>query len=298
MKKLNLKFIASLIAAGMVASAAVSASAANYGWTPSYAPADTSTASGSTDASTDTSTDTSVKKATIIDVDAVKEAVKSGKPIEATVDDDGNVIITEAAIGEIAKGDVAVTIKVSDPNSDTDYEIVIDPALIKTVTQINIAMKLTIPAEDSEVDGVEVPAGSVVIEPAQKGDFKMTLQIIIPSEAFDAIDLDEAELYYVDDGEVEIEDGLEVGKKSVSVSISHASAYVITDVDLTAGEVEIDEKDDTETNSGSSNTGKDDNTVVVNGNGTDKNPITGTTLALGSLAVFAAAAVATSKKRK
>ncbi len=296
MKKLNLKFIASLIAAGIVASAAVSASAADYGWTPHYVPADSSTSTGSTDGATATDP---AKNATIIGISDVESAIKNGKPIEVTVDDNGDVIVTEAAIGVIAKGDVAVTIKVSDPNSDTDYEIVIDPALIKEVTQINIAMKITIPTEDKTVDGVEVPAGSVIIEPAQKGDFHMTLEIIIPSDAFDAIDLDEAGLYYVNDGDVEEQDGLTVNKNTVSVLLSHASAYVITDVDLTAGEVEIDEKDDTKTNNGgSSNTGKDDNTVTVNGNGSDKNPITGTTLALGSLAVFAAAAAVTSKKRK
>ena len=138
----------------------------------------------------------------------------------------------------------------------------------------------------------------------------MTLEITIPASALTDIEVDLAELYYIsDDGEVTlVPGGLTVNADgSVTIAISHASAYVISDVDLTADvdidagldaddEITIDEPDDTnETPS----QGKDDTSVVSpSSNGSDSNPVTGTTLALGSLAVFAAAAVATSKKRK
>lgn len=323
MKKLNAKFIATAVIASMVASAAaVSASAADYGFTPGYPDVDTSaiTGSGSTSGGSTTTTtpadttntddekdDTESTGAAVVSESAVESAIASGEDVDVAVDDNGNAVVQEAAIGAIAAGDEAVTFDVSDPDSDTDYQIVIDPDLIDEVKDINLAMTISIPDADDDVDGVEVPAGSIVIAPAQKGNFGMTLEIVIPAAALADIDVDAAQVYYIaDDGSVELVEGglVKNADGSVSVFLSHASAYVISDVDLVAAAEEEtglegdDDDDGNVTIEDPSDAGKDDTSVVVNGNGSDTNPVTGTTLALGSLAVFAAAAVATSKKRK
>lgn len=301
MKKLNAKFIVSaIIAAAMASATAVSVSAdVDYPRAPVYAPVsgsttsatDTSTSTGSSDEKTDEST-------TVASEDAVEAAIKAGKDVELKVAD-GKAAVSESAIGLIAAGDEAVTFDVD--TDDIDYTVTIDPSDIKEVKAINLALDVEV-AEDDDTG-----ATCIIITPAQKGDFGMTIQITLPAAAFEDIDLDAAELYYVnDDGEVSlVADGLTVNSDgSVTIKISHASYYVISDVDLTeSGAVDAgldaDDDDDTDvTIDEPSTSGKDDTSVVVNGNGSDSNPITGTTLALGSLAVFAAAAAITSKKRK
>jgi hypothetical protein len=304
MKKLNAKFIVSaIIAAAMASATAVSAGAANYYHAPVYAPVSGSAATSTTTPSTTTNTDTKTEESTtgtVASDDAVTSAIKAGKAVDLKVAD-GKATVSEAAIGAIEK---AVTFNVD--TDDIDYTVTIDPADIKEVKAINLAMAIEVAEDDA------TGASCVIITPAQKGDFGMTIQITLPAAAFEGIDLDAAELYYVDDnGNTTVVDGgLTVNSdKSVTIKISHASYYVIADVDLTeSGAVDAglegddDDDDDTDVtideNNTNTNTGKDDTSVVVNGNGSDSNPVTGTTLALGSLAVFAAAAAITSKKRK
>jgi hypothetical protein len=299
MKKLSTKFIASAVIAAMMASAAaVSASAAvDYVVVPTYTPP---TVTGGTDNGGDQGNkdnggdivDTNESTSSVIDDSIVNNAIKNGIAIQVTADD-GDAIIQESAIGAIAQGDKPVTFDVADDESDFDYSVTIYPDEIDEIQAINIAMTITVTDK------------GIKIEPEQTGDFGMILHVTIPAVAFKDIDLDDAELFYVNSkSKVSlIADGLTVNDDgSVTIAISHASYYIISDIDLTSdieGDIDIDDDDDDDTDVSidDGNKGKDDAVVVNPGSG-DNNPVTGTTLALGSLAVFAAAAVATSKKRK
>ena len=290
MKKLNGRLIVSaILATAMMSMTAISASAVS-----DYGDGASPTTVTPEDASVLTDEDVS---------DAITAAQESGATeitVEMEEDSSGSVTVQEAAIAEIANGDVAVTVEVTS-NSGTDYSVTIDPALVTEAKAIDLAMDITVDADEgTTVAGVEVPAGSIVIAPAQKGDFGMTLQVNLPAEAVGNIDTDAARLYYIsDDGDVE-----KMPKKalkfkrdgSVTVSISHASEYVISDVDLTlnsssAVDADIDDN---------SSYGKtdDDVTLITGGGEFDGNPGTGVTLALGALAASAAAVVITAKKRK
>ena len=289
MKKLNGRLVVSaLLAAAMISMTAVSAGAVDY--SDEGAP----TTVTPEDASVLTDSDVS---------DALSAAAESGATevtVEMEEDSRGNVTVQESAIAEIASGDVAVTVEVTS-DSGTDYSITIDPALVTEAKAINLAMDITTDADEgTTVSGVEVPAGSIVIAPAQKGDFGMTLQVNLPAGSVGDIDTSEARLYYIsDDGDVEKmpKKALKFNRDgSVTVSISHASEYVISDVDLTlnsssAVDADIDDN---------SSYGKtdDDVTLITGGGEFDGNPGTGVTLALGALAASAAAVVITAKKRK
>jgi hypothetical protein len=320
MKKFSSKFIASSVLAVLVASAmAVSAAAVGADYRespadrPAYTPPATQTVTGDTSGNTDKTDDKTEDEKTdestganVVDEEAVKDAIANGTVIDVVVAD-GKALVQEAAIGEIAKGDKPVTFKVADDASGFDCYITIDPKSITKVQAINLAMNIQVVEEGTLGEGV-------MITPAQKGDFGMTLYVTIEAGAFANIDLAKANLYYISDAlEITlIPNGFTVNAdKSVTVGIPHASAYVITDVDLIAlasgldVDINIDDDDDDDDDdviiSDDDDTEGKDDTVVVNpgsAEGTDANPVTGTTLALGSLAVFAAAAVATSKKRK
>jgi len=331
MKKLNAKFIATAVIASMVASAAsISASAAiNYGYAPYYPPAVTvPTTSPSTSSDTQAATTTTPATPATDDADekdegasvagesTVEEAIKNGGEVKLSVNDNGDAVVQEAAIAAIAKGDKPVTFDV-DTDEGVDYSITIDPKSITDAKAINLAMVINVEPSSTEVEGADVTSGAILIYPAQKGDFGMTLNITIPASALEGINIENCQLYYVsDDGEVSlVEDAIsDNGDGSITVSISHASYYVVTDVDLEKAVDDLkaaldelkegleglipDDDDDADDTAVSIDQGKDDTSVVVNGGNGDTNPVTGTTLALGSLAVFAAAAVATSKKRK
>lgn len=324
MKKFSSKFIASAVMAVIAASAmAISSSAAiDYYDNPQYhvpeytgnasgATTGGGSSSGSTDSGSQTDDDTTDETDTsestvgsVVSESAVNAAIESGDPILVTAED-GSATIQEAAIGALRNSDSPVSFVVSDDASGFDYVVTIDPDSITEVKAIDIAVSL----KAGSISGVE----GVAIVPAQSGDFGMTLAITIPAAAVKELDPDGIMLFYIsDDNQItDVTDALTVNDDgSVTIAISHASSYVITDVDLVAlaggAETDIDidddddDDDDTDVVIDEPEQGKDDTTVVNPGStaGADSNPVTGTTLALGSLAVFAAAAVATSKKRK
>lgn len=282
MKKLNGKLIAgTFLAAAMLSVNTISAGAVDYGG--GAAP----------------TTLTPVQPSVLTDKDvsdAIAAASQSGAAevtVEMEEDRKGNIAVQESAIAEIAKSDVTVTVEVIS-DSGTDYSVTIDPALITEAKAINLAMDITIETDGySDVSGVEIPAGSIIIAPAQKGDFGMTLQVTIPADAIADVDTSFASLYYIaDNGSVTRmpDSALKVNADgSVTIAISHASQYVISDIDLTDPDSYDDFDDIYET---------DDDTVVVSEDSDDENPGTGVTLAFGALAISAAAVALTAKKRK
>lgn len=286
MKKFS-KIIAGVIAATtMVSATTVISSAVDYGNTPSYKEPEkvTETAGTTVDAPAEIVTD-----------DVITEAIKNDAVVYITSD----AVVKEDAIGAIAKSDVPVTFEAD------DYSITIDPALIEEVGAIDLSMDIAVSDSEVEVDGVVVPAGAIVIAPAQKGEFGMTLKVTISASTVEDLDTDNLSLYYIDDdGNVtKLDSDIEVNADgSVSVSLSHASKYVVSDVDLTADEdddddeddVAIDDDDDVETDDEASEV----DAVVTSKD--ESNPHTGVALfgTAALAAVSAAVMTATAKKRK
>ena len=282
MKKFWKMIASAAIAASMVSMTVVSAGAVDYGNVPSY------TEPEKVEDKPETTPEEPVK---VVTEDAVKEALKADEPVvyiepeEATVKED--------AIGEIAKSDKPVTFEAE------EYAITIDPALITEVKAINLAMDIAVGAEN----GIDLPANVITIVPAQKGDFGMTLSVTIPAAKVADLDVESIMVYYVsDDGEITlIEDAVTVNADgSISVAISHASAYIITDeeIEIPAGE-EIDEievDDDADEDADDADVDAD---ADADEEPADSNPGTGVALAgTAVLALISAAAVATTAKKR
>ena len=279
MKKFWKMIASAAIAASMVSMTAVSVGAVDYGQTPSYQEPE------KVPDKPETTPETPVS---VVTDDTVKEALKADEPVIYIETEKASV--KEDAIGEIAKSDKPVTFEAE------EYAITIDPALITEVKAINLAMDISVGAENSslaEDSGIEMPENAITLIPAQKGEFGMTLSVTIPAAKVADLDVDAVKVYYVsDDGEVSlIEDAVTVNADgSISVAISHASGYIITDeeIELSDGE-EIDDVD-TEVDSDA-----DDEEAPA----TDNNPGTGVALAgTAVLALISAAAVATTAKKR
>jgi hypothetical protein len=325
MKKLNGKFILSaLLVSAMAASTAVSASAADY--YTNYTPAPISAPSANP-VSSDVSDDKDVKEdenkdenkddapVALVDDAAVEDAIDGDGVVEVAPSSKGKITVQESAIAAIKDSGATVTFN----NEKDGYSITIDGNEITDAKAINLAMDITSSSKATKKDGVEIPANAIVIKPAQKGDFGLTLTLTF--DLGDDLSEDELYLFYIsDDGEVtDLTDDLIVEDGKVTVSLSHASEYVITDEDITAEDEVVDNKpiddepdidvddepdaqvDDEKTDTAKENTpSSTDGGIIVDG-ATDANPVTGTGIVFGTLAVTAlsaAAIAATSKKRK
>ena len=323
MKKFSKIIASTIVAASMISLATVSASAADYGVRPIYPtpsnptvkPEDTTTKEEDTSKDVDSSVDS---EKVVVEVGSVEKPVETvteetvANAIAAVIADEEadevviyvakeEAAISEAAIGEIAKNDVVVTL------SAENCTVTIDPALITEVKDIDLAMDISIVADEaiSEIvsKDVTVPAKALVIAPAQKGDFGMTVTVTIPAATVEEFDSDNLFCYYIsDDGEIEdLTDDLVLNDDgSISLAISHASQYVVTDEEMIADEeAEID--DDAEEEDDESD-GKDAEDVIDAGETEedDSNPGTGVALfGTAALAAISAAAVTvTAKKRK
>lgn len=268
------KMIASVaIAASMVSMTAVSVGAVDYGNPPSYTKPDPVPSTPETTPETPVS---------VVTDDTVKEALKADEPVVYIEAEKASV--KEDAIGEIAKSDKPVTFEAE------EYAVTIDPALITEVKAINLAMDISVDTSLAEDSGIEMPENAITLIPAQKGDFGMTLSVTIPAAKVAALDVDAVKVYYVsDDGEISlIEDAVTVNADgSISVAISHASGYIITDEEIELPEGEVIDDVDTEVDA-------DDEKAP-----TDDNPGTGVALAgTAVLALISAAAVATTAKKR
>ena len=284
MKKFWKMIASAAIAASMVSMTALSVSAVDYGNKPSY------TEPEKVEDKTETTPEEPVK---VVTEDTVKEALKADEPVVYIEPEKASV--KEDAIGEIAKSDKPVTFEAE------EYAVTIDPALITEVKAINLAMDIAVGAEN----GIDVPANVITIVPAQKGDFGMTLSVTIPAAKVADLDVESIKVYYVsDDGEITLlEDVVTVNADgSISVAISHASAYVITDeeIEIPAGEeideIEVDDDADEDADDADVDTDAD---ADADEEPADSNPGTGVALAgTAVLALISAAAVATTAKKR
>ena len=273
MKKLNGKLLVSaLLAAAMVSFSSVSAFAANYAVDPGYDEPEKVTEEAGT---------TPENPTKVVTDDTIKEVLKSDEPV-VYIDSD-KATVKEDAIGEIAKGDKPVTFEAD------EYSVTIDPADIDEVKAINLAMDVDVCEEG------DYAYDAIVITPAQKGDFGMTVTVTIPAAKAKNLNTKSLFVYYVsDDGESTLlEDVVTVNADgSISVSISHASSYIITDEEISL-DGDADEDDDDAADDA------DDADDMVDDGAADNNPGTGVACTAAALAAISAAAVAVaSKKRK
>lgn len=248
MKKIYSKFIASMLTAAIVTStAALTASAVDYVDDPGYT--------------------TPTNPAEVVTENVITNVLKEEKPVVYV--EDKNVSVKETAIAAIAKSEKLVTFEAK------EYSVTVDPAKIKKVKAINLAMEISVSKEETKVDNVTIPDTAVVIAPAQKGDFGMTVSVTIPKASVAKVDKTKAKLYYIaDNGNVsEVKNALSFDKDGNAViEISHASKYVISDKVLA------------ENDSG-------------NTPGGTPNPATGITFGF-ALAAVAGACLVASRKRK
>ncbi|MGN0655433.1 MAG: hypothetical protein ACI4KR_01435 [Ruminiclostridium sp.] len=282
MKKLNGKHLVSaLLAAAMVSFASVSAFAADYAVDPGYDEPEKVTEEAGTTPENPTS---------VVTDDTIKEVLKSDEPVVYIESDKATV--KEDAIGEIAKGDTPVTFEAG------EYSVTIDPADIEEVKSINLAMDITIVDEDT-YDDVEVTGTAILITPAQKGDFGMTVTVTIPAASVKKLNTKSIFVYYVsDDGEITLlEDVVTVNADgSISISISHASSYLITDEEIPLfddEDYEVEDDDDAAFDDDA-----DDADDMVDEGTTDNNPGTGVACTAAALAAVSAAAVAVAAKKR
>ena len=279
MKKLNGKLLVSaLLAAAMVSFSSVSAFAANYAVDPGYDEPEKVTEEAGTTPDNPTK---------VVTDDTIKEVLKSDEPV-VYIDSD-KATVKEDAIGEIAKGDKPVTFEAD------EYSVTIDPADIDEVKAINLAMDVDV------CDEGDYAYDAIVITPAQKGDFGMTVTVTIPAAKAKNLNTESLFVYYVsDDGESTLlEDVVTVNADgSISVSISHASSYIITDEEISL-DGDADEDDDVAADDDDDAADDaDDADDMVEDGAADNNPGTGVACTAAALAAVSAAAVAVAAKKR
>ncbi len=338
MKKSSSKLIVSgLIAAMMISASAVCVSAIDYGPVKpdSYTPVSPATTVSDKDKDETAANDDAVKiDATGVVTEKIMEsviekAIESGQTeVSLTVapDSDTNkVTVQESAIADIAKSNVNVTFNIQ-PAEGVAYSVTIDPKTIKSAKAVNLAMDImtgpAISAVASSMD-LELPDDDMVlIKPQMKGKFGMELTVTLPAAAFNGMDLKDVAVLYIDDDGVASLENIPVKVNtdgSVSVVLSHASAYLLVssdfankalDIDDDPAELdddddpaELDDDEDYDESDGNvaaiidEGDNNDSTPIVEAGESGDENPGTGVGLALGAVAVSAAAVFIT-KKRK
>lgn len=216
------------LAAAMTASAAVSAGAVDYASKPSYTPP-ASQSSSPVYSAPGRSSMTAISKIAESDIaGAITSSLKTKHDAVVYVSG-ANISLNADAVAAIANAEAPITF------SAGKYSITIDPSTVFDVKDINIAMALYVGENSTNVNGVSVPAGSMVISPRQKGDFGMTMKVRIPSSQLKGIDLKKANLYFISENGVvtKVDDALTVNTNgSAVVSLTHGAMFVISDKDL------------------------------------------------------------------
>ena len=210
------------------------------------------------------------KPANVVTADTIVAAAATEDAVIFVETD--KAVINEEAIAAIANSDSTITF------ASDNCTISIED--IETVSEIDLAMAIDVVADEDS----DYPVDSIVIAPAQKGEFGMTLVVTIPADVLGDLDADKAALYYVaDDGSVTKmsaealtfdEDGCAI------IRISHASEYVISTVDISKPA---------------------NNNTPGESNGNTTNPDTGAVIPMGIAAIAGASAVVAiiaAKKRK
>jgi len=207
-----------LIAAAVAMSMTVTAFAADYAEDPDYGVPTSQVATGTSGVGKSAD-----EPAALVTADFVQSIVKKDNPTVYVKDTQAE--LKKSAVAELKKSDKPVTFVAS------SYSVTIDPTTIKKVKSIDVSMDISANTAESKVSGVTVPENSVVIEPAMSGDFGLSLTVTIPKATLANVDVTKAKVYYISDsGEVTELGALSVAADgSASITISHASQYVIAE---------------------------------------------------------------------
>lgn len=260
------KFLCAIVTVAMVSLLSVSAFATDYPSEPDGSEYITTPDDG--DGKT-AKTPASIPQASV-----VKDAITNKTPVYVT----DNAVVKAEVISAIADAEAPVTFVAANGVSMT-----IDPKTITAVKDLNLSFAITDGSDAKDVPSTvstDVLAKSLVIKPADVGNFGLTVKLTIPAATIPTnVDVSKAHLYYIDDnGKIKDYGAVIVNEAGdVEVEISHASQYVITaeKLEVTAGQ-----------------SGTDDN------NGTNENPGTGVTLSVTATIVTLAAVVLTKARKK
>ena len=215
-----MKKVASILTALiMAASMSITAFATDYAVDPNYGVPTTEIAKGGSDVGA-----SAAKPAAVVTDSYITEALKAATVAPVYVSDK-KAVVTKDAIAAIKAANKPVTFVA--PNCS----VTIDPAKITSVkADLDLSMAITASTAATTVSSVAVPANSIVIAPAAKGEFGVELSITISKETLKGIDLSKAKMYYIsDDGKVQELSDLTVNADgSITVKISHASKYVLS----------------------------------------------------------------------
>ncbi len=258
MKKFSGKVFAGVFAAAVMASAAfASVSAAGYASNPGW----------------------DAPKTDDVTADDLKADIEKAKADKATtltvnVESDG-ASLTKSAVEAVKASGLALEVKTEEGTT-----IAISAEELKKVnSSIDLGMGVDSAKAEVKLDKVTVPANSVMIQPAAKGEFGFSVKVTV--KAPEGVTKDNAKLFYVDGDkvtEVKDKDAITVDANgNATITINHASYYVIT-----SGTVKAEAD------------GKENNNKEDNVNTGVTLPIALVALAGGSVAVSAIAA----KKRK
>lgn len=224
-----MKKLASILTAlVMAASMSITAFAVDYATDPKYGVATTEIAvAGSTIGAS------AAQPASVVTDGYMTEALKAATVAPIYVSD-AKAIVTKDTIAAIKAANKPVTFVAP------DCSISIDPAKITAVkADLDLSMTITASAAQKTVSSVTIPGNSIIIAPAAKGEFGAELAITISKGSLNGIDLSKAKIYYIaDDGTVKDLGALVVAANgSVTITISHASQYVLSATPIAAAAV-------------------------------------------------------------
>ena len=144
------------LAAAMTASAAVSAGAVDYASKPSYTPP-ASQSSSPVYSAPGRSSMTAISKIAESDIaGAITSSLKTKHDAVVYVSG-ANISLNADAVAAIANAEAPITF------SAGKYSVTIDPSTVFDVKDINIAMALYVGENSTNVNGVSVPASSIMI---------------------------------------------------------------------------------------------------------------------------------------
>lgn len=202
MKKISKTMAAAMAALMTVSAMSATAYAAGYGNVPSSGPSYSKTV-----------VYVSNSEVKVISQKLMQASIDSGKEITIKPDD---AKIDNKAMDLIKKQKEPVVFK------SKDFTVSIDPKSITTAKSINLGMKLDLFPE----------AGVISIDPVQKGDFGLEMEVTIPAAALKDFNLKGLKFYYVSSSgkRKELKEFTVNKDGSLSFKLSHASSYVFEEI--------------------------------------------------------------------
>ena|GEM_PF-6894364 len=174
--------------------------------------------------------------------DSVANALQSETPFIKLSEGDSTVISAESLQAIRESG------KILEIELTNGLIIRIDPELITdNAITLNLHIDASVTDTAATVNTVHIPANSIVISPSSHGNFGFTMSFDISADklAEAGIDISNAQLYHITtDGVITEKDYMKVNADgSVTISVSYASRYVITE-ETPVNDIQVDTASD------------------------------------------------------